>query len=41
MHWVSGAVNVDGFVRKFFLCAVYTFSFIHVGMIVMEVHVKA
>ena len=41
MHWVSGAVNVHGFVRKFFLCAVYTFSFIHVGMIVMEVHAKA
>ena len=26
---VSGAVNTQGFVWKFFLCAIYKFSFIH------------
>ena len=38
---VSGAVNAQGLVWKFFLCAVYKFSFIHVVMIMMEVYMKA
>ena len=30
---VSGAVNTQGFVWKFFLCAIYKFSFIHSALL--------